>query len=857
VISFTSDSTNLVPGDTNDSRDVFVKDVRSGTLTRVSVASDGTQQNATGYTSNTLSSDGRYVVLMTDATNLTPNDVALCSNPLFDPAQPCVDDPSTHPCRNAFLHDRVTGHTARVSVPALGGEGDGDSYNGSFDGRFVTFQSQATNLAGADVNCNQNDIFVYGPDTTDLANDLSGDGRLDDTVLYVLDTTAVTPTPIVLGPAEAVSVASDGAAAFLRPESADGVSCNGDGDLDDACVFLSVNGAAPVALGREATAVAVTPDLVAALVPSGGSIFVQVYDRPSGPWSANLGPAADSLQVSGSTVAFRAAATGILHVYDHTTASVTSVGEPAEDYVGGDRIVAFRTSETLASGSLNPDADSDTNDDVIRVWDLVTGQLLETAQAVTPCNFEACRPRRPYRVSGDNVTFLTLEADQGGLDLDGNGNASGIVIQTFNARKAAQALGGGGGGGFAPAGFSLFSGGSPEVITLAGVSAGVCTTTGEACSTDADCGGAPRSCFLPPGGCIENLGTACNVSTGCATGQFCVPTPGGDGNGFCHLNHGPCGDNADCSSFPSGTVCEDGDQDRVRLFAPLAAESDSGGQLLPAFETGEGICTSDAQCAADEFCLIPPLSPTGTCQPDEPELVTAGAPDTDGDGVDDLHDSCARHENTDQADLDGDGTGDVCDLQTCGDGVQTYAEQCDDAGAAGGCSASCTLPDVACSNGRDDDGDGKTDYSADKGCASASDTSERTSTRACDDGIDNDGDGRIDYALAAPASSLDDPGCGAHTGTLEDPKCQNGLNDDGQPGVDFDGGASLGLSGAADPQCTSSSLNSETPPLPPGPACGLGPELAALLPLLEALRRRRGRALQASRSILSRSSTAH
>ena len=64
----------------------------------------------------------------------------------------------------------------------------------------MIFASHATNLDGSDVNGAASDVFVYGPDTTDLANDFSSDGRLDDTVLFVLDTTAGTPTPTVLGP---------------------------------------------------------------------------------------------------------------------------------------------------------------------------------------------------------------------------------------------------------------------------------------------------------------------------------------------------------------------------------------------------------------------------------------------------------------------------------------------------------------------------------------------------------------------------------------------------------------------------------------------------------------------------------
>src|SRR5262245_10660255 len=44
-VAFHSDATNLVPGDTNGVRDVFVRDLATGATTRVSVASDGTPAN--------------------------------------------------------------------------------------------------------------------------------------------------------------------------------------------------------------------------------------------------------------------------------------------------------------------------------------------------------------------------------------------------------------------------------------------------------------------------------------------------------------------------------------------------------------------------------------------------------------------------------------------------------------------------------------------------------------------------------------------------------------------------------------------------------------------------------------------
>jgi outer membrane protein assembly factor BamB len=120
----------------------------------------------------------------------------------------------------------------------------------------------------------------------------------------------------------------------------------------------------------------------------------------------------------------------------------------------------------------------------------------------------------------------------------------------------------------------------------------------------------------------------------------------------------------------------------------------------------------------------------------------------------------------------------------------------------------------ACDNGIDDDHDGYTDYPDDPGCTSPDDPSEKSVDIACDDGIDNDGDGKIDML---------DPGCASPAQTTETTECDDGIDNDGNGLVDF-----------ADPKCTR-----QWPFWEERPSCGLGFELALLVPALEWARRRR------------------
>ncbi|WP_374031168.1 hypothetical protein [Bdellovibrio bacteriovorus] len=144
-VAFQSSATNLVVGDTNGVTDIFVHDRQLATTVRVSVSSAGVQANGQSLTPK-ISLDGRYVVFSSDASNLVAGDVNAAGD--------------------IFVHDMQTAQTSRVSISSAAVEADGPSYTPSVsgDGRYVAFQSWAGNLVAGDTNSNA-DIFVHDRQT--------------------------------------------------------------------------------------------------------------------------------------------------------------------------------------------------------------------------------------------------------------------------------------------------------------------------------------------------------------------------------------------------------------------------------------------------------------------------------------------------------------------------------------------------------------------------------------------------------------------------------------------------------------------------------------------------------------------
>ena len=145
-VAFVSSATNLVAGDLNDfEAGVYVRDLAAGTTELVSVGSDGTRASVGFFGTPSISADGRYVAFST-ATSLVPEDTRAFS----------VD---------VYLRDRLAGTTELISVNSdeVPGDGRSEGPSVSADGRFVAFQSDSANFASPDAPAGffpDEDIFV-------------------------------------------------------------------------------------------------------------------------------------------------------------------------------------------------------------------------------------------------------------------------------------------------------------------------------------------------------------------------------------------------------------------------------------------------------------------------------------------------------------------------------------------------------------------------------------------------------------------------------------------------------------------------------------------------------------------------
>jgi len=138
-VLFRSSATDLVANDNNGYPDLFLYDRTSDALSIVSINSSG-QLADLGAIRGSISADGRFIVFSSRSTNLVSG--------------------STNIHLDLFVHNRETGQTKLITRNTNGGRTNGSSINPSIsaDGRFVAFQSQASDLVTLDQN-SEYDIF--------------------------------------------------------------------------------------------------------------------------------------------------------------------------------------------------------------------------------------------------------------------------------------------------------------------------------------------------------------------------------------------------------------------------------------------------------------------------------------------------------------------------------------------------------------------------------------------------------------------------------------------------------------------------------------------------------------------------
>jgi Tol biopolymer transport system component len=173
VVAFSSALTSLVAGNDANGKfeDIYTYDVSSGRFARASLSSAGSQMAAGNSILPALSSDGRWLAFASTA-------------PLAEGIT------REKPHRQIYLRDLREGRTIRVTRAAAGGAPNGDSSlpTISGDGRYVAFVSEASNLLSDDRN-HASDVLLYDREADAVswvsrgADDASANGESTNPVI--------------------------------------------------------------------------------------------------------------------------------------------------------------------------------------------------------------------------------------------------------------------------------------------------------------------------------------------------------------------------------------------------------------------------------------------------------------------------------------------------------------------------------------------------------------------------------------------------------------------------------------------------------------------------------------------------
>lgn len=145
-VIFESEADNLVEGDTNGKRDIFLKDTQTGAISRVSTDAAGAEGGDDSYVSVAIAEGGAMAFFSSNANNLALADTVNKSD--------------------IFRKDIQTGVVDILSTDSAGTPGDGatECLAVTPDGMLVAFSSDADNLVAEDAN-SKTDIFLKNLET--------------------------------------------------------------------------------------------------------------------------------------------------------------------------------------------------------------------------------------------------------------------------------------------------------------------------------------------------------------------------------------------------------------------------------------------------------------------------------------------------------------------------------------------------------------------------------------------------------------------------------------------------------------------------------------------------------------------
>lgn len=289
--------------------------------------------------------------------------------------------------------------------------------------------------------------------------DLNGDADVIDTVLYVYDSSS----GALMNTGLATSFGStriDGSlvlAGVAEPSQGE-TDFNGDGDRTDrvAVVFDAATGTVTnLGLALASGTPHISAGFVVIPVDEGDQAETDlngdgdtldrvehVHHLSTGS-TVNLGLASEGALFDGTVIAFRVQETAngftdlnhdadaddiVVHVHDAASGVTRNLALAAEfDLRLARNLLAFRVSE-LAQNGTDLNGDGDTADSVLHVFDAVSG--VKTNLARTP-------RANGVQIDDRRVAFEVNEALQGGLDLNGDGDAADDVLHAYSARDGA------------------------------------------------------------------------------------------------------------------------------------------------------------------------------------------------------------------------------------------------------------------------------------------------------------------------------------------------------------------------------------------------------------------------------------